>query len=163
MACEGARVVGCQKSFHFILFPSSPPFSFESRVYDMHWQWKSPHVTHPSNNACWNDWTLRVKMGSPCYQINNAFQTLTCIQITWDLGRMQVLIQQVWGRGGLGFFISHKLPDDTDAARPKPALGVAGDWRYMLPLLALLGFRSRQVWLMTVSHIMQILLIIKWV
>jgi len=31
------------------------------------------------------------------------------------------------GAGGLGFFISHKLPGNTDAAGPKLALGGAGD------------------------------------
>lgn len=42
---------------------------------------------------------------------------------------MQVLIQQVGG-GGQGFFISYKLPGDTDAAGaagPKPTRGGAGN------------------------------------
>lgn len=65
---------------------------------------------------------------------------------------------------GLGVFISHKLPGDTGAAGaagPKPTLGGAGNRRYMLLLIALLGLRSRQVWLITVTYSIQILLIIK--
>lgn len=39
-------------------------------------------------------------------QVNSAFQTLTCIPVTWDLGKMQVLTLQVWSGAWGSLFLT---------------------------------------------------------